>query len=120
MPSDAHRDSQMLDWILARKNVDEESTLEDFNDLMKSKFNERVAQGGLTNVHAYEARSTGFAKTLDTREKKLELIKAGDEDQLKQLKQFAETHGAEKLDELEPEQLYDMYQAHTASLKVAK
>jgi len=33
LPSDAHRDSVMLDWILARKEASEE-TLDDFNDLM--------------------------------------------------------------------------------------
>lgn len=78
LPADALRDSVMMDWILARKG-EHESTFDDFNDLMAQKFDERVATGGLNPVSAYEARSTGFAKYLDGEDRKVEFIKAGDE-----------------------------------------
>jgi len=45
---------------LAPKSV-EESTADDFSDLMQLKFDHRVKKGGLNLLGAYNARSTGFS-----------------------------------------------------------
>ena len=103
----------MLDWILSSKG--EEETLADFNDLMLEKFEARKAAGGLGGLAGIEARQTGFAKILEGEQAKYHEIKHGDEAQLLQLKEFAEKHGIEKLEELEPEQLYEMYQQHATT-----
>lgn len=60
LPADAFRDATMCDWIMAKTSHDE-STFDDFNDLLVSKFNEKVAHGGLKGLAAYEARATGMA-----------------------------------------------------------
>ena len=60
LEADAFRDKPMLEWILSKKDAHEE-TFGDFNDLMLSRFNERVQHGGLNMIAAYEARATGFA-----------------------------------------------------------
>jgi hypothetical protein len=49
-----------LEWILAPKSV-EETTADDFTDLMQLKFDHRVKKGGLNLLAAYNARSTGFS-----------------------------------------------------------
>lgn len=61
LPADAFRDKPMLDWIVSTKGSDE-STYDDFNDLMASRFEEKVAGGGLTGIMAIEARQTGLAQ----------------------------------------------------------
>ena len=110
LTSDSYRDSAMLDWILSSKG--EEETLHDFNDLMLERFEARKAAGGLSGFASFEARQTGFAKIMEGEQAKYHEIKHGDEQQLLELKEFAEKHGIEKLEELEPEQLYEMYQQH--------
>lgn len=41
LPADAFRDKEFLEWILAPKSEDE-TTADDFTDLMRLKFNHRV------------------------------------------------------------------------------
>jgi hypothetical protein len=49
-----------MEWILAPKSADE-STADEFTDLMQQKFDHRVKAGGLNMIAAYNARSTGFS-----------------------------------------------------------
>lgn len=60
LPADAFKDKDLLDHILSKQSPDE-TTFDDFNDLMVSQFNERVSSGGLKGLAAIEARSTGYA-----------------------------------------------------------
>ena len=49
-----------MEWILAPKAVDE-TTADDFSDLIKQKFTQRVKTGGLNLLAGFQARTTGFA-----------------------------------------------------------
>ena len=60
LPGDAFRDAPLLEWIMAKADP-KETTFDDFNDLLISRFNEKVATGGLKYLAAYEARTTGMA-----------------------------------------------------------
>lgn len=65
LPADAFRDKPMMDWILAVKGEDE-STYDDFHDLMATTFKAKTAHGGLTGITAFEVRSTGLANYKNT------------------------------------------------------
>jgi hypothetical protein len=49
-----------MEWILATKSLDE-TTNDDFSDLLKQKFTQRSSTGGFNLIAAYNARTTGFA-----------------------------------------------------------
>lgn len=50
----------MMEWIMAKKS-DKETTLDDFNDLMKTQFENRVKKGGVGMVTAFHIKQTGLA-----------------------------------------------------------
>lgn len=60
LPADAFRDKQFLEWILAPKHEDE-TTVDDFSDLMKQKFTQRVSLGKFNLLGALNAKATGLA-----------------------------------------------------------
>jgi hypothetical protein len=57
LPADAFRDKNMLEWILSNKSA-EDTTHDDFNDLMVTRFEATEPIKGLA---ALEVGSTGFA-----------------------------------------------------------
>lgn len=60
MPADAFRDKKMMEWIFASKSS-EETTNDDFSDLMKQKFQERASQKKMSFITAYHVKQTGLA-----------------------------------------------------------
>lgn len=61
LPGDAYRDKPFMEWLMAKKDVKTETTLDDFTDLVREKFQKRVATGGLNMIAAYHVKSTGLA-----------------------------------------------------------
>jgi hypothetical protein len=60
LPADAFRDKPMMEWIMARKDS-EETTNDDFTDLMKIQHEDRLKKGGLPLLTAFQVKTTGLA-----------------------------------------------------------
>ena len=68
LPADCFRDKQMMEWIMAPKDANRESTLDDFNDLMHQQFEGRKSGQNFNMLQAFQAKSTGFANTIDDKD----------------------------------------------------
>jgi len=61
LPADAFRDKPMMEWIMAKKD-EEETTNEDFTDLMKEHHEARLKKSSLPMITAFHVRTTGLAQ----------------------------------------------------------
>ena len=63
LPADAHRDHNMLDYIMSNKNGNspDDSTADSFRDLMLEDFNTKAKSGGLNRI-AQQLVQSGYDK----------------------------------------------------------
>lgn len=107
LPADSFKDRELLDHVLSKPGPNE-STYDDFNDLMLSQFNDRVLTGGLKGVAAIEARQTGYANHNLPEELNQEI----NEDALvteENLLKLQEHYGRENLENMPPQEFYKLY-----------
>ena len=107
LPSDAYRDKPMIDYILSVTG-EQESTYDDFNDLMLSRFNEKVTHGGLKGIQAFEARQTGLANVRTSTEVDHK-IDVNDYHTEQNLIAMQAKYGQENLDKMSPKEFYKLY-----------
>lgn len=62
LPADAFRDKQMMEWIMAKKDASTETTVDDFTDMLREKFEDRCKKGGLNFLTSFHVRETGLAQ----------------------------------------------------------
>ena len=62
LPADAYRDKNMMEWIMAPKSVENDSSLDLFNSLMQERFQKRTSLGGIGPIAAYNVKTTSFAQ----------------------------------------------------------
>ena len=96
----------MLEWILAVGG--EESTYDDFNDLMVQTHRAKTATGGLTGITAFEIRSTGLANYKNAAMVDVN-IESDDALTNQNLLNLQEKYGRENLDKMSPQELYKLY-----------
>ena len=102
-----------MGWLLAPKKDSGVELLEDFNDLMRIRFEERVATGGLSALAALNVRQTGYANISDD-DKVAKQIESGDQVTSEHLQELAHIHGIEKLQAMQPDEFYSLYKSHTS------
>lgn len=113
LPADSYRDVKALDWILAPKHA-EDSTLDDFNDLVQSEFMVRRDMPKPTTKELLLLNSaydrSGSHSGLDER---IDLDDPTVEDNLKQMREF---YGEERMAKMTPEEFYLNYKKFCSGL----
>jgi len=79
LPADAFRDKQMMEWIMAKKDAKEETTVDDFTDMLREKFEMRCQKGGLGMLTAFHVRETGLAQFAKEKEIEQQMLNDGSE-----------------------------------------
>jgi len=99
---------------MARKDK-EETTNDDFTDLLKENFEARLKKGGIPLLTAFQVRTTGLAQI--ARDKEVETqIKSDPNETDNNLRRLQDLYGQKQLEEMRPHELYALYKQHTTKI----
>ena len=98
LPSDAMRDRELMEWIMAPKHADE-TLADDFTDLIRHNFEQRRLQGGNPNLLGMLERKPD-----------LQIEESSKTDDY--LRQLQVIYGQEALAKMSPSELYRLYKRH--------
>jgi hypothetical protein len=116
LPADAYRDKNMMEWIMAPKSGENDTSLDLFNSLMQERFEKRAALGGIGPIAAYNVKTTSFAQ-INAEKEIINQIENNDVVTQDILRELVNEHGAQALQNLSPKELYSLYKDHTDAVR---
>ena len=108
LPSDALRDYEALDWVLSVKHTTEDSTFDEFNDLMIEHYDQKAATGGISYFTRLRLGSDAGSQN-DPAGIVNKQLASGEAD--KHIQGLIDRFGKERLDQMSPQQFYQEYRA---------
>lgn len=104
-----------MEWLLQEKDGKAESTLEDFNDLMKQRHESKFKEGGMSRLTAFHVKENGLAPLITDSDVKDQIDKLPAETD-NNIRRLQEIYGQAQLEELKPHEFYALYKKHSTGL----